>query len=81
MSVPAPGLVPMDRLTVVLVSPVSMLPLASSTATVTAGVMVAPATVLLGPWTKASWVAAPGVMLKAAEAAAVYVGVLAAVSV
>ena len=66
---PPPGLVPMARLTVVVLSPVSTLPLASSTATVTAGVMVEPATVSLGPWTKASWVAAPGVMSKADDVA------------
>ena len=79
--VPPPGLVPMARLTVVALSVVSMLPLASSTATVTAGEMVAPAAVLEGPWTNASWVAAPGVMLKADEVADVWVGVLEAVSV
>ncbi len=71
MSVPPPGLVPMARPTVVVLSPVSMLPLASSTATVTAGVMAAPATVLVGPWTKASWVAGARVMLKADEVAGV----------
>ena len=43
VSVPLPGLVPMARLTGVAVSPVSMLPLASSTATVTAGARPAPA--------------------------------------
>ena len=41
-------------------SEVSMLPLASSTATFTAGVMTAPAAALEGPWTKASLVEATG---------------------
>ena len=71
--VPPPGLVPMARLTVVALSVVSTLPLASSTATVTAGLMVAPAAALEGPWMKASLVGGPvtAVMLKAAEVAAV----------
>ena len=81
--VPPPGLVPMARITVVALSEVSMLPLASSTATVTAGVMTAPAAALEGPWTKASLAGGPiaAVMLKAPEVAALYVGVLEAVSV
>ena len=69
--VPPPGLVPMARLTVVALSLVSTLPLASSTATVTAGLMAEPAAALVGPWTNASCVAAPGVMLKADDVAAV----------
>src|SRR5215472_12393631 len=82
LRVPPAGLVPMARLTVVALSAVSMLPLASSTATVTAGVMVAPAAVFDGPWTKASLAGGPvPVMVKAAEVAAVYDGELAAVSV
>ena len=40
-----------------------MLPLASSTATVTAGVMVAPTAVFEGPWTKASLVGGPIVVV------------------
>ena len=64
------GLVPKAREIEVPLSPVSMLPLASSTATVTAGVMVAPAAVLVGPWTKPSLVGRPGVMLKGDEVAA-----------
>ena len=44
----------------VALSVVSMLPLASSTATVTAGVMAAPAATLEGPWTKTSLVGGPG---------------------
>ena len=49
----------MARLTVVALSEVSTLPLASSTATFTAGVMAAPAAVLEGPWTKASLAGGP----------------------
>ena len=59
----------MVRPIVVALSPVSTLPLASSTATVTAGVIVAPATVVLGPTMKARCVGAPGVMSKADEVA------------
>src|SRR5262252_11240326 len=83
LSVPPEGLVPMARLTVVALSEVSTLPLASSTATVTAGLMAAPAPVLEGPWTKASLAGGPtpALMLKAAEVAAVFEGVLEAASV
>ncbi len=81
VSAPPPGLVPMARVTFVALSPVSMLPLASSTATVTAGVMAEPATVLVGPSMKARWSAAPGVMLKDNEVAVAYAGVLEAVRV
>src|SRR5438105_1557907 len=59
LRVPLAGLVPMARLTVVALSEVSMLPLASSTATVTAGDIVAPAAVLEDPWTKASLAGGP----------------------
>ena len=59
VSVPPAGLVPMARLTVVALSVVSTLPLASSTATVTAGLMVAPGAALEGPWIKASLVGGP----------------------
>ena len=75
------GVGPDARLTWVVLSEVSMLPLASSTATVTAGVMVVPAAVLDGPWRNANSVGVPGVILKAADVAAVYEGVLDAVSV
>jgi len=84
LRVPPAGLVPMAMLTWVALSVVSMLPLASSTATRTAGVMVLPAVVLVGPWTKASLVGGPAVlalMLNAAEVAAVYEGELEATSV
>ena len=63
LRVPPAGLVPMARLTWVALSEVSTLPLASSTATVTAGVMAAPTAVLEGPWTKASLVAGPIVVV------------------
>src|SRR5271157_5675525 len=81
VSVPPPGLIPMARLTVVEWSPVSMLPFASSTATVTAGVIAEPAAVVVGPWRKTRWVGVPGVMLKAADVAGVYDGELFAVRV
>ena len=55
----------------VVLSPVSTLPLASSTATVTAGAMDEPARALVGRWTKTSWVAVPGVILKADDVAGV----------
>src|SRR5215470_17571967 len=60
LRVPPAGLVPMARLTVVALSEVSMLPLASSTATLTAGLIAAPAAALEGPWTKASLAGGPG---------------------
>ena len=69
--VPPPALFPKARLTTVLLSPVSTLPLESSTATVTAGVMVAPAAVVLGPTTKARCLASPVVMSKEEEVAGV----------
>ena len=61
----------MTRLTVVVLLPVSTLPLASSTAMVTEGEMDEPAAVFVGCWTKASFVAVPGVTLKADDVAAV----------
>lgn len=81
VSVPLLGLVPIARLIVVELSPVSTLPLASSTATVTTGEIAEPAAVLLGPWMKPKWVAAPGVMLNGDETAEVYEGVLEALRV
>jgi hypothetical protein len=71
----------MVMVTVVVLSPVSMLPNASSTATVTAGVMSVPANTLVGPRVKASCVGGPGVMLNADDVAAVSGGVLDAVTV
>src|ERR1700722_11021622 len=81
LSVPALGLVPMARVICVELSPVSTLPLASSTDTATAGEMAEPAAALVGPWVKTSLVAAPGVMSKADEVATVKDGVLEAVRV
>ena len=66
---------------VVLLSPVSTLPLESSTATVTAGEIAEPACALEGCWMNTSCVADPGVMLNVEEVAGVYVGVLEAVRV
>ena len=71
-SVPPPGLVPMATVTLD-VSVVTTLPRLSSTFTVTAGLMVAPAVVLLGCTPKTSCVAVPAVMLKALEVALVRV--------
>ena len=71
VSVPPPALFPNASATVVPLSPVSTLPAASSTATVTAGAIVAPATVVLGPTMKASLAAAPSVMSKDDEVAGV----------
>src|SRR5437773_9135794 len=66
--VPVLGLVPIA--TVILpVNPVAVLPLASWAVTWTAGVIAAPATVLVGSTLKTSAVAAPGVMLNAALSA------------
>ena len=71
MSDPPPALFPKVSATVVVLSPISTLPLASSTATVTAGEMADPAAALVSCWTKASLVAGPGVMLKPDEVAIV----------
>src|SRR5258707_1278479 len=60
--VPAPGLVPTAVGTLRVVGG-ARLPLASLSWTVTAGAMAAPATVLDGCPTKASLLAAPGVMV------------------
>ena len=81
VSVPLPGFAPRVSVTWVVLSPDSMLPLASSTATVTGGEIVDPAAVLVGPWTKVRWLAAPGVMVKGDEVAPVQDGVLVAASV
>jgi hypothetical protein len=48
VSVPLPGLLPIAKLTVVLLSDVTTLLFASSTRTVTAGVIAPPAAVVLG---------------------------------
>ena len=66
LSVPAEGLVPMAMVTLD-VSLVTRLPNLSSTSTVTAGLIAAPATVLLGCPPKARWSAAAKVMLNVPE--------------
>ena len=68
LKVPPPGFVPMAIVTLLLL-PVTTLPLASSTETCTAGVMLAPTAVLLGCVVKATLLAAAAVTLKAVEAA------------
>ena len=62
-SVPPPGLAAMARLILSLLSEATRLLLESRTSTCTAGVMAAPAAVLEGPWTKASLVAGPSVVV------------------
>ena len=57
-------------MTASLLSVVTALPLASRICTVTAGLIVEPAGVLVGCWPKASWLAVPGVMLKVEDVAA-----------
>src|SRR5437588_97242 len=82
--VPPPALVPMARVIVVLLSVVTTLPLASSTATDTENVPVPVAWMLApeaGCTVKASWVAAPGVMLKVLLAVVPFAGLLVAFSV
>src|SRR5881392_4422 len=61
---PPDGLVPMASVTFP-VNPVAVLLLASSAVTCTAGVIAAPADVVLGCTEKTSWVAVPAVMLNA----------------
>src|SRR6266516_1249235 len=63
-SVPPPVLVPMARVTLP-VKPVAVLPFASRAVTSTAGVIVAPAVVLLGCTENTSCVAVPAVILNA----------------
>src|SRR5947208_802460 len=63
LNVPPPGLVPIATV-IETVLVVTRLLLASCTWTVTAGVIVWPAVVLLGCWLKVSFVAVPAVMLK-----------------
>src|SRR5215467_10655056 len=69
LRVPPAGLVPMARETLTL-ELTRLLP-ASSSSTVTAGVMAWAAAVLVGCCRKARWVAADAVMLKALEVAPV----------
>src|SRR5580704_2279311 len=70
LKVPEPGLVPMDKVTVSVLSVVTTLPLESSMATLGAGVMEDPATVVVGWVKKTNWLGKPGVMLKALLVAA-----------
>src|SRR4051794_27272810 len=67
-SVPLPGLVPIATVTLA-VELVTVLPNASCTATCTAGLIAAPAVVLVGCVVNATFDAAAGVMLNAAEVA------------
>jgi hypothetical protein len=64
-SVPPTGFVPRARVTVP-VNPGTRFPWASRTFTCTAGVMTAPAVVVVGCPVNASWLAAPTVMSNAA---------------
>src|SRR5206468_620885 len=64
--VPLPGFAPSATVTL-LVQPVAVFPCPSSALTCTAGVIPAPATVLLGWTLKLSCVAAPAVMLNGVE--------------
>src|SRR5690242_19766737 len=63
-SVPPPALLPIATVTVPA-NPVATLPLASNAVTCTAGVITAPATVLVGCPVNTNWLAAPTVMLNA----------------
>src|SRR5512143_1489665 len=76
-SVPPPGLVPMATV-MLAVELVTVFPNASCTVTCTAGEMGTPPVVLLGWTVKASWEAAAGLMLNAAEFAPVSPGDVAA---
>ena len=64
LRVPPPGFVPIARVMEALLL-VTMFPPASSTCTVTAGLMFAPATAFVGCCTNTSCVAVPAVMLNA----------------
>src|SRR5213083_3809362 len=75
--VPSPGLVPSAAVTLPL-NPVGVLPCASWTVTCTAGVIVAPAVVLVGCTVNTSWLADPGVMVNGADVAPVRLALLAA---
>src|SRR5256886_329323 len=66
--VPPPGFVPIAAVTLPL-NPVAVLPCASWTVTCTAGVIVAPAVVLVGCTVNTSWLAGPGGMVNGADVA------------
>jgi hypothetical protein len=70
LKVELPGFVPIEMVMLAL-ELVTVLPFASRTVTCTAGEMFAPAAVLVGCTVKASWVAAPGVMLNVDDVAPV----------
>src|SRR5437763_14215420 len=74
---PPPGFVPIAAVTLPL-NPVAVLPCASWTVTCTAGVIVAPAAVLLGCTLNTSCVAAPVVMVNGADVAPLRLALLAA---
>src|SRR5438034_11587283 len=73
---PPPGFVPIAAVTLPL-NPVAVFPCASWTVTCTAGVIVAPAVVLVGCTVNTSWLAGPGVMVNGAEVAPVRLALLA----
>src|SRR3569623_468957 len=81
LNVPPPGLVPMATVTLDVLSVVTTLPPASSSDTLTAGLIEVPATVLLGCTVKSSLLGVPTVTLNASLTAAVSVGVEVASSV
>src|SRR5262245_37426644 len=73
-----PANVPELRVSVTVdVLPVTVLPNASRTPTVTAGVIVAPVVALVGCWRKASFAAAPGLTVNELDVALVSVPSLA----
>src|SRR2546430_1540628 len=65
---PPRGFVPIAAVTLPL-NPVAVLPCASWTVPCTAGVIVAPAVVLVGCTVNTSWLAGPGVMVNGADVA------------
>src|SRR5256885_14507237 len=65
-SVLPPGLLPSATVTFP-VNPDTGFPAGSSAVTWTAGLIAVPATVMLGCWVKASWLAVPGMMSKRSE--------------
>src|SRR5438132_2315382 len=78
LSMPDAALLPMASVTVVVLSPVSTLPLASSTATNTDGEIVLPATVVVGCCVYTNCVAVPTAMLKVLLAVVPCAGLLVA---
>src|SRR5947207_2315159 len=76
-SVPPPGFAPDARGTVALKA-VAVLPCDYCAVTCTAGVIVAPAVVLVGCTVNTSWLAGPGVMVNGADVAPTRLALLAA---